>query len=53
MFDDNSGEERDTSAAAIAVCGMLEMLKYLPDTDPDKKIYKNATADGVYKNPKS
>ena len=42
MFDDNSNEEKDTSAAAIAVCGMLEMLKYLPDSDPDKKIYKNA-----------
>ena len=42
MFDDNSNEEKDTSAAAIAVCGILEMLKYLPDSDPDKKIYKNA-----------
>ena len=42
VFDENSGEERDTSAAAIAVCGMLEMIKYLPDSDPDKKIYSNA-----------
>ena len=42
VFDENSGEERDTSAAAIAVCGMLEMIKYLPDLDPDKKIYQNA-----------
>ena len=42
MFDENSGEERDTSSAAIAVCGMLEMIKYLPDSDPDKKIYENA-----------
>lgn len=42
VFDENSGEERDTSAAAIAVCGMLEMIKYLPDSDPDKKIYQNA-----------
>ncbi len=40
VFDENSGEERDTSAAAIAVCGMLEMIKYL--SDPDKKIYQNA-----------
>lgn len=42
VFDENSGEERDTSAAAIVVCGMLEMIKYLPDSDPDKKIYQNA-----------
>ena len=42
MFDETSGEERDTSAATIAVCGMLEMIKYLPDSDPDKKIYSNA-----------
>ena len=42
VFDENSGEERDTSATAIAVCGMLEMIKYLPDSDPDKKIYQNA-----------
>ncbi|WP_300356151.1 glycoside hydrolase family 88 protein [Fusobacterium sp.] len=42
IFDETSGEERDTSAAAIAVCGMLEMAKYLPDSDPDKKIYDNA-----------
>ena len=41
-FDDLSGEEKDSSAAAIAVCGMLEMDKYLPDSDPDKKIYQNA-----------
>lgn len=32
-------EPRDSSAASIAVCGMLEMNKYLPDDDPDKKIY--------------
>ena len=42
MFDETSGEERDTSAATIAVCGMLEMIKHLPDSDPDKKIYENA-----------
>ena len=42
IFDEASGEERDTSSAVIAVCGILEMVKYLPDSDPDKKIYLNA-----------
>ncbi|MDF2613200.1 MAG: glucuronyl hydrolase [Clostridia bacterium] len=28
-------EERDSSAAAIAVCGLLELVKALPVTDPD------------------
>ena len=36
------GEERDSSAAAITICGLLEMSKYLPVTDPEKKIYENA-----------
>ena len=31
IFSDGSGEERDTSAAAIAVCGILEMNKYCPN----------------------
>lgn len=30
-FSDGSGEPRDSSAAAIAACGMLEMSKYLPE----------------------
>lgn len=29
-FDEGSSEPRDSSASAIAVCGMLEMAKYLP-----------------------
>lgn len=29
-FDDGSEEPRDSSSAAIAACGMLEMAKYLP-----------------------
>ncbi len=36
-------EERDSSAAAIAACGMLEMSKKLPLTDEYRKIYENAT----------
>lgn len=34
--------QRDTSAASIAVCGMLEMSDILPITDPYKEIYRNA-----------
>lgn len=30
-FDDGSLEPRDSSSAAIAACGMLEMAKYLPE----------------------
>lgn len=40
--DDN--DQRDSSAAAIAVCGMLEMIKHLPDSAPQKEIYRNASA---------
>lgn len=36
------GEERDSSAAAITICGLLELSKYLPVTDPEKRIYENA-----------
>lgn len=32
-FTDGSNEPRDSSSAAIAVCGMLEMSKYLDDED--------------------
>ena len=42
IFGDGSGQSRDSSAAAIAVCGMLEMGKYLPETDPEKNTYKYA-----------
>lgn len=34
-FDDGSEEPRDSSSAAIAVCGMLEMAKYLPKDKSD------------------
>jgi unsaturated chondroitin disaccharide hydrolase len=35
-------EERDSSAAAIAVCGIMEMLKYLPITNKYRVNYENA-----------
>lgn len=42
IFGDGSGQSRDSSAAAVAVCGIHEMEKYLPETDPDKETYKYA-----------
>ena len=42
IFGDGSGQSRDSSAAAVAVCGMQEMCKYLPETDEDKEVYKYA-----------
>ncbi len=38
-FSDGSDEERDSSAAAIAVCGLYEMLPWLPD-GPRRKRYQ-------------
>jgi unsaturated chondroitin disaccharide hydrolase len=35
-------EERDSSAAAITVCGLLEMTKHLPLIDSEKRVYENA-----------
>ncbi len=35
-------EERDSSAAAIAACGFLELSKHLPLTDKYKRMYENA-----------
>ncbi len=42
IFTDGSGEERDSSAAAITVCGLLEGARFLDDSDEDKKIYIGA-----------
>lgn len=45
-FDDGSCEPRDSSAGAAAVCGMLEMSKYLPDDDAN---YYTAAAKRILK----
>lgn len=38
-----SGDEpRDSSAASIAVCGMLEMIKWMDDMEPLRELYFNA-----------
>lgn len=39
IFDDTSNQSKDSSAAAIAVCGFLEMSKYLEPNDSD--LYLN------------
>lgn len=45
IFTDDPEQSRDSSAAAIAVCGMLEMNHNLSDDDPDKKVYQGACAN--------
>lgn len=42
IFGEGSEQSRDSSATAIAVCGIHEMLKYLPETYEDKETYKYA-----------
>jgi len=44
VLNDDSGEERDSSAAAIAVCGLQEMLRYLPDGDRRRRYQTAAQA---------
>lgn len=41
-FTTGSLEPRDSSAAVIAVCGLLELIKYIPDNAEEKAVYKNA-----------
>lgn len=42
IFNDGDPQSKDSSAAAIAVCGMHEMNKYLPEVDENKEVYKYA-----------
>ncbi len=41
-FTDGDDEPRDSSSSAIALCGMLEGIKYMDKNDPLRKIYVNA-----------
>lgn len=44
-YDFVSGDEpRDSSAGVISVCGMLEMARFLPDGDENKRIFRSAAA---------
>lgn len=42
IFGDGSGQSRDSSAAAVAVCGIHEMEKYIPEVNPNKEVYRHA-----------
>lgn len=42
IFTDGSNQSRDSSAAAIAICGMNLMDDYLPESNSHKLIYKYA-----------
>lgn len=33
---------RDSSASAITVCGLLELLEHLPENDPDRDYFRDA-----------
>lgn len=46
IFNDGDNQPRDSSASAIAVCGMLEMNKFLSEMDENKDIY-NKAAHGI------
>ena len=43
IFGDGSGQSRDSSAAAAAACGFMEMAPMLAANDPDAKVYEGCT----------
>lgn len=45
VFGDGSGEERDSSAAAIAVCGLLELSRQLPLSDARHSFYEKTALE--------
>lgn len=40
-------EERDSSAAAVAACGLLELASQMPSLDPLRSVYEQAAAGMV------
>lgn len=41
-FGEGSLEPRDSSAAAVAVCGLLELCQHLPEDSEERRVYMNA-----------
>lgn len=46
VFTEGS-QERDSSAAAIAACGLLELASQMPLLDPQRQVYEQAAAGTV------
>ena len=46
-FDDTSGEEKDSSSAAIAVCGLIEMLPHIKDSSL-REVYEGVIDKMMY-----
>lgn len=44
-FTEGSDEERDTSAAAITACGLLELAKQLPISDKRRSVYEEKSVE--------
>lgn len=42
QFTDGDGEPKDSSSAAIALCGILEGIKHMDKDDPLREVYANA-----------
>lgn len=42
IFNDGDDQARDSSAGSIAVCGMAEMLKHIPESNVNKPVYRQA-----------
>nr|WP_270279918.1 glycoside hydrolase family 88 protein [Vagococcus bubulae] len=45
VFGEGSNQPRDTSAAAIAACGLLELAKYLPVLSDKKREYESVAVN--------
>lgn len=42
IFTEGAEQERDSSGAAIAVCGLLELVKHIPLSNPNATLFKHA-----------